>query len=236
MYGSAIGLVEPNDIDRSKNCFRVLDGVEYVVLQAESQTSQLEWAVAIAHSISMENGGGILLDKEKMRDGGFPLNSAGFPLDGNVATTSSVIHRANTEDVDFATSIIFAKPVKEGSTCRLNPISETAHSSRPESTQEVFNANFDISIENAELPLSMEQFASNYFDAHKQVQSSKGTFPVQALRSDDMQPWHIIDRASSESSASEIFDKVSDFEESTQLNAGDYSKLVQLTEAGVSMK
>lgn len=71
-----MGLVESNVIDGSKNCFRVLDGLEFVVLQAESLTSQMEWSIAIAHSVSMENGGGIFFDREKMgvaRDKGFGL-------------------------------------------------------------------------------------------------------------------------------------------------------------------
>ena len=216
-------------IDGSRHCFRVLDGVEYVVLQAESQTSQMEWSIAIAHSISVENGGGILLDKAKM---GF--DSAGFPsIYGCVDPPSSDFHATNPEDL--ATSIVFAKP------CKLNPISEISQShSRKlntihfiEATRGVFSGNITSLANKVELSPPMEQFASNVFDAHKNAHSSKKSFPVQALSSEH--PWHMIDRASSESSASEIFDKVSNFDENTQLNACDYSKLVQLTEAaGVS--
>lgn len=241
LYGSAVGLVDSNDTDGSKHCFRVLDGIEYVVLQAESQTSQMEWSIAIAHSISMENGGGILLDKQKIVRAcdGFGLDNAGFPsIDGSDVPPSPLFTRANDED--FATSIVFAKPVHEtgpakGSTGRLNPISEPSHSGQLNTTHEVSNANL-ASHENVEISLHMERFASNFFDVNKQIYSSKNSFPVQSLRSDVTQPWHMIDRATrDQSSASEIFDKVSDFGESTQLN-DEYSRLVQLTEAAVITK
>ena len=224
-------------IDGSRHCVRVLDGVEYVVLQAESQTSQMEWSIAIAHSISVENGGGVLLDKAKMGVtgyGGAGLDSAGFPsIYGCVDPPSSDFHATNPEDL--ATSIVFAKP------CKLNPISEISQShSRKlntshvtEATRGVSSGNITCLTNNVELSPPLEHFASNVFDAHKNAHSSKKSFPMQALSSEH--PWYMIDRASSESSASEIFDKVSNFDENTQLNACDYSKLVQLTEAaGVS--
>jgi hypothetical protein len=223
LYGSAIGLVDSNDIDGSKYCFRVLDGIEYVILQAESQTRQMEWSIAIAHSISMENGGGILLDKQKMERAcdEFGVDNAGFPnIDGSDVPPPPPSTRTNDEG--FATSIVFAKPVHEagpakGSTGRLtNPISRKLNITHE-------------SHENVDISLHMERFASNIFDANKQ-------FPVQPLRSDATQPWHMIDRASSESSASEIFDKVSDLDESTQLNAGEYSRLVRLTEVADNAK
>ena len=139
LYGSAIGL-DSNVIDGSKHCFRVLDGTLFVVLQAESQTSQMEWSIAIAHSISMENGGGILFDKEKLgitRDGGFGLDNAGFPIiDGY-----SVTKNRNS-------SVVFSKPIHDEG--RLNPISKTSYSTK-----------LDI-----ELSLPMEHFVSGPFDAH----------------------------------------------------------------------
>ena len=36
LYGSAIGLVESNTVNGSKHCFRVLDGTESIILQAQS--------------------------------------------------------------------------------------------------------------------------------------------------------------------------------------------------------
>ena len=64
-----------------KYCLCDLDGIEDIILQAKSHASQIEWSTKIAHAISMENGGGILLDKEKQRmaqDGVDP--SARFPI------------------------------------------------------------------------------------------------------------------------------------------------------------
>ena len=55
LYGSAIGIAK---CAGSKHCFRVLDGIEPIILQAESSSSMMDWATSIAHSISMENGGG----------------------------------------------------------------------------------------------------------------------------------------------------------------------------------
>lgn len=94
-----MGLVESNVFDGSKNCFRVLDGLEFIVLQAESLTSQMEWSIAIAHSISMENGGGILFDREKMevtRDKGFGLQSARSPKIDDSSVTHEKVQEASS--------------------------------------------------------------------------------------------------------------------------------------------
>ena len=60
LRGASIGLV-------GNNCFKVNSGLEVVKLQAVSSEDALNWATSIAHSISMENGGGVLLEKEKMK-------------------------------------------------------------------------------------------------------------------------------------------------------------------------
>ena len=65
LHGSAVGLVKSHVVDGRMNCFRVLDGMESIILQAESEESMYEWATSIALSISMESGGGLLLQKEK---------------------------------------------------------------------------------------------------------------------------------------------------------------------------
>ena len=109
LYGSAVGLVDSNSVDGNKHCFRVLDGIGTVVLQASSHECMMEWGASIAHSISFQNGGGILLDKEKIAlaaEDGFWVDSAGFPR-----RVENLFRAADNENV--AKSIVFAKPVKD---------------------------------------------------------------------------------------------------------------------------
>ena len=241
LYGSAIGLVESNLVTGNKHCFRVLDGIETIVLQASSHDCMMEWSTSLAHSISMENGGGILLDKEKraLAQDGFGLDSAGFPIQSN-ATTSSVFRGVENEDV--TKSIIFANPIKElclgpesGEVTRLEPITEkmdpvklnTTHAT--EATDEV-NTTFN-SLDPADISHSMEDFARNFFVIQEAPMSRMTTngLPIQTLRTEATQPWLTIDRVSSTSSGSEIFDKASDFDESVHINPEDFQKLLHFT-------
>ena len=67
LLGSAIGLVDSGDVNGRRGCFKVLvNGIESIYLQADCLDSQLSWAVALCQSISLQNGGGIILD-QKMR-------------------------------------------------------------------------------------------------------------------------------------------------------------------------
>ncbi len=59
LRGASISLSEDN-------CFRVNSELKVVKLQAVSSEEALDWATSIAQSISMQNGGGLLLDKEKI--------------------------------------------------------------------------------------------------------------------------------------------------------------------------
>jgi hypothetical protein len=209
LYGSAIGIVDSNLVNGSKNCFRVLDGVESIILQSESQESQMQWSTSIAHSISMENGGGILLDKEK-RTG---LDSFGFPMPGCAPVPSTIFRGFDNDEGN--TSIVFAKPVQE---LRLGPmesceLTRTGYLGKMDTTE----SEATEKVGNISVFDDMRKRPSN---------SSKKTIPVQALRSESSHPWLNIDRVSSASSASEIFDKVSEFDETTQLNSDDFTKLV----------
>ena len=47
------------------NCFVVYSGLKFATLQGVSREDALDWCTNICHSISMENGGGLLLDKRK---------------------------------------------------------------------------------------------------------------------------------------------------------------------------
>jgi hypothetical protein len=227
LYGSAIGIVDSNLVNGTKNCFRVLDGVESIILQSESQESQMQWSTAIAHSISMENGGGILLDKEK-RAG---LDSFGFPMPGCAPVSSSIFRGFYNDEGN--TSIIFAKPVQElrlgpMESCditRLEPITERRCLGKMDTT-DVSEATEKVGSISDSVDLSRRVFDDM---RKKPVNSSKKTIPVQALRSENSHPWLMIDRVSSASSASEIFDKVSEFDETTHLNVEDFTKLVNFT-------
>lgn len=198
LYGSAIGLVD-------SSCFRVLDGVESITLQADSQEMQMEWSTAIAHSISMENGGGIIMEKEKLamaRDGrgldsfGFPLPGIGPPVDA-----SSIFRRAFKAEDATTTSIVFAKPIQdlrlgpsENDDIRLEPITERR---RPIKAQEVIGTSLN-SLNLVDLPMMTLPRRPN-----------KSVYPVQALRAEKSNPCMSIDRAMSESSGSDIFDESS---------------------------
>jgi hypothetical protein len=58
LTGASVGLAD-------NNCFNVYSGLQIVKLQAVCREEAIDWATKIAHGISMENGGGVLLDKEK---------------------------------------------------------------------------------------------------------------------------------------------------------------------------
>ena len=66
LLGSAIGLVDSGDVNGRRGCFKVLvNGIESIYLQADCLDSQLSWAVALCQSISLQNGGGLILDRER---------------------------------------------------------------------------------------------------------------------------------------------------------------------------
>jgi hypothetical protein len=243
LYGSAIGIVESNLVDGSQNCFRVLDGVESIILQAESQECQMQWSTAIAHSISMENGGGILLDKEKraMARDGYTLDSFGFPTLGGDPVTSSIFRGVFLTD-GHTPSIVFAKPVQElrlGQTesceiTRLESITERRRLSKLGATH-VTEAAEKVSstLNNSDADLSRIIVD----DDEKRISKlSDKTLPIQTLRN-EASPWLAIDRMSSASSGSDsIFDMVSEFDKKAQLNSDDFTKLVNFTKEASMQK
>ena len=252
LYGSAIGLVDSNLVHGNKDCFRVLDGFDSIILKADSADSQMEWATAIAHSISLENGGGILLDKEKRaveQEDGKQLDSSGFPI--GTAPTPPIFR--GVENDEPVTSIVFSKPIKEinldpvesGEVIRLEPIQEPLTekniidprklniTNATEATVEEVDTTFN-SLHPVDLSHSMEDFARQFFVVpdSKPMGSSRLELPVQSLRDDASKEWLTIDRLSSTSGGSEIeiFEKISDFdEEETHINSTDFNTLLQFT-------
>ena len=237
LYGSAVGLVDSNLVNGSKDCFRVLDGFESIILKADSADARMEWATSIAHSISLENGGGILLDKEKMAlEQDVEFDSSGFPING----TAPPIFRG-VENDEPVTSIIFSKPIKEikldpaesGEVIRLEPIQEPPRSklnitNETEVTEEV-DTTFN-SLHPVDLSRSIEDFASQFFvmPNYKPMGNSL-ELPVQSLRDEASKEWLTIDQLSSTSGGSEIeiFEKISDFDEEEHINSTDFNTLLQ---------
>jgi len=162
----------------------------------------MEWSTAIAHSISMENGGGIIMEKEKlaMAQDGRGLDSFGFPFPGigPPVDASSIFRRAFKAEDASSTSIVFAKPIhdlhlgpSENDDIRLEPITERR---RPIKAQEVIGNSLN-SLNLVDLPMMTLPRRPN-----------NSVYPVQALRAEIGMS---IDRANSESSGSDIFDDVS---------------------------
>ena len=125
---------------------------------------------------------------------------------------------------------------------RLEPITERKPTNLniTEVTEEITDANTTFeSLDPADISQSMEAFASNFYEFDKDCRPYLSPplnvptqeFPVQALRSETSKPWLMIDRVSStSSSAPELFDQVSDFDESSSpLHDEDFSKLYQYT-------
>jgi len=68
LRGSAIALVDPRDVHHTRNCFRLMKGLETTILQASSHDEMMNWATSVVHAISIESGGGFLLDHGKIHD------------------------------------------------------------------------------------------------------------------------------------------------------------------------
>eukprot|EP00978_Attheya_sp_CCMP212_P018986 scaffold52641_cov48-Attheya_sp.AAC.1 len=62
---SSVLLVLPKDKDNHRFCFRIMSGSDSIVFKALSYEDMIDWVSAITHSISLANGGGLLLDLEK---------------------------------------------------------------------------------------------------------------------------------------------------------------------------
>ena len=165
----------------NKHCFRVLDGMnEPAILQADSLDSQMDWATTIAISISMESGGGVLLENEKRSQ-----ESNGFPVNGT--PSPQPIFR------DFESSFVFAKSLEErsGQDIRLDPITEKIDQ------LDITNNSFE-SLHPVDVSSAMEEYARKFFVAQPT--------PIQSLRDDELE-WISIDRVLNSSSTDEVFGK-----------------------------
>ena len=166
----------------NKHCFRVLDGMnEPAILQADSLDSQMDWATTIALSISMESGGGVLLENEKRSQ-----ESNGFPV--NCKPSPQPIFR------DFESSYVFAKSLEEwsGHDIRLDPITEKIDVSNQ---FDITNNSFE-SLHPVDLSSAMEDYARKFVVAQPT--------PIQSLRDDELE-WISIDRVLNSSSTDEVF-------------------------------
>lgn len=92
LRGAAVSLLDPKDAFHSRHCFRIMSGLLSVTLKASSCREMLDWATSLVHGISIENGGGFLLDHLKICDERLSFASASGGLSsgslGESSTTS----------------------------------------------------------------------------------------------------------------------------------------------------
>jgi hypothetical protein len=259
LYGAAIGLVSPELIGGMKHCFRVVNGIEEMTLQTTSHDDTMDWATSITQGISMENGGGLLLDKAKKDAAPSPSLACNQP---------SSFPSLNSND-DVASSIVFAKQVQDdvkvptiAKSKSLDSIVQvpmpllknnvTVKPSRSCDLTEL-DATFKT-LDPVDLSETMLDFANNFFtnaQEAKLVSQPKAELPLQALRGRNLSresiesdssgyldmPWLEIDKASSAESVAmsdeELVDKYLDLDASdTHLNVQDFKALLRYNEEG----
>lgn len=246
LYGSAVGLVAPELVSGNKNCFRVVNGIEEITVQAASYDDMMDWSTIIVHGISMENGGGILLDKAKKETATVQVENCEKP---------TIFRGFDDNDDGGVRSIVFAKPKAEPATTKrksLNlskrlPKTETLNSSLSTDMTEI-NTTFR-SLDPIELSETMEEFASNFFTTTHDTFAKNAlttVLPLQALRVQDLsyesiessgsehldEVWLEIDKGSSATgslamSDEEVLDKYRDLNTNCHLNSEDFAKLLQ---------
>lgn len=265
LYGSAIGLVSPELVHKT-NCFRVSNGLERITLQASSYDDMMDWSTVIAQGISMETGGGVLLDKVK--------KESQSTLDTSALHQEPSIFRDVHNNEGAKSSIVFAKQIKELSS-RDNPPAALVKSKSLDSyvsSTPLFehlntSRSFDVSemetfktLDPVDLSETMQSFANNFF-SHAQDAfpndnvKSNVVVPLQAARVQNLPcesidssnhseyniPWLEIDEATSAGSVAlsdeEVVDKYLDLNASdTHLNAQDYAKILRYNESAERLK
>ncbi|KAL3780733.1 hypothetical protein HJC23_001015 [Cyclotella cryptica] len=246
LYGSAVGLVAPESVSGNKNCFRVVNGIEKITLQAASYDDMMDWSTIIVHGISMENGGGILLGKAKKETANVPVDNCQQP---------SISCGFEHNDDRGVKSIVFAKPKAKHSPIKSKSIDssecppnfETLNASRSTDMTEI-NTTFR-SLDPVDLSETMEDFANNFFmttiNDRCSKNAPKSALPLQALRVQDLsyesiessgsvhldEAWYEIDKASNTGSVAmsdeEVIDKYDDVNAYGHINSDDFAKLLQ---------
>ena len=256
LYGSAVCLVAAEVVSGMKHCFRVVNGIEDIVLQASSYEDMMDWSTAIVHSISMENGGGVLLEKAK--------NNEANTIPIQQFQETSIFRGVGDSDGGIKSSIVFAKQIhkttvvppitKSKSLDSMAPIPlfekfDTLNTSRSTDLTEL-NTTFKT-INPTDLSETMQDFANNFFKSFPEgTCKADNVLPLQALRVNDLScdsiestgsscldtPWLEIDKASSATgsvamSDEEVIDKYLDLNaNNTHLNAHDFSTLLRYNE------
>jgi hypothetical protein len=260
LYGAAVGLIAPDLVSGQKHCFRVVNGIESLTLQTSSYDDMMDWSTAIVHGISMENGGGLLLNKAKKES----------PSTMNQDLETSIVRGVGDNDGDVKTSIVFSKQLHETDADKPPVITRsksldsfnqpafgnrnTLNVSRSTDATEM-NTTFKT-LDPADLSETMQNFANNFFiNTHNELpEINKDVLPLQALRVQDASdsdesigstgseyfnldvPWLEIDKASSATgsvamSDEDVVEKYLDLDASTtHLNTQDFATLLRYNE------
>ena len=255
LYGSAIGLIAAESMSGMKHCFCVVNGIEDIVLQASSYDDMMDWSTAIVHSISMNNGGGVLLQKAKSETNTIPTQQCQErPIfcgidDDEGCIKSSIIFAKQLRKTTVIPPITQSKSLDSSAPTALFEKLDTLNTSRSTDFTEL-NTIFKT-LDPTDVSDTMQDFANNFFKSFPEG-SCKADFvlPLQAPRAQDLScdsidstgtfcldtPWLEIDKASSaaESAAmsdEEIIDKYFDLNaNNAHLNAHDFSTLLRYNE------
>jgi len=220
--------------------------MQSIVLKANSYDDMIDWATAIVHGISMENGGGFLLEKEqndrKRNRRGFPIQKkeTRVAFRGADDDEGGGEHGRNLSgDGSYTTCLSSISPIslKEGSNeCRelrdfrpshLPPIMEQDNKARELNVSHFTDfteaeTTFK-SLNPADLSETMENFARDFFVC------KTSQYPVQALSKEcNDDPWVDIDRASS-ATGSSAFSDVLEIDGNSHVSKDNFDKLLQYT-------
>lgn len=241
LFGAAVALVVLNGGRRN---FRVVSGLESVELCAQSNEEVMDWATKVAYTISLENGGGLLLEREKRTAlptsnliGAKPLvstavaKSRGLPLEvsSKCPDRKSSIFRSCVESPIISKSIKSDQELQE--TCvDLFEVIEQKTSRAAEITHA--NVNTLTSLNPAE-PQVMESFTDQFFVPGTQSK----VFPAQSLNRAVEWPtfdeWSVEERASDASllSSEYITNKYTNLDESPHPSKHDWVRLIQFAKS-----
>lgn len=191
-----------------KNFISVHSGLKFVKLQAVSREDALDWCINICHSISMENGGGLLLDKEKQE---------------------AALHGQDANEQNTAANEVYSSSsVQVVTTSKSNAIETTldvTQSTQVTEMTDICGTTFN-SLDPEEVSKKMEEFALNFLRPSR----PRGDSDTDT----NHQQWLDIDRISSIVSDEEVLDAYSDIDNCNHINSEDYVRLKRLASGGAS--